>query len=74
MKVDNNSTFDNNGHGNVFIADVVNSTTWKPTMCLRWYETDNYNPLNDDFDKVLQQKWQGDTGQEKWENIEVYGR
>jgi len=56
------------------IPVVSSSATWKPTMCLRWYETDNYNPINDDFDKVLQQKWQSDTGEEKWEDIEVYGR
>jgi hypothetical protein len=51
-----------------------NCATWQPTMCLRWYETDNYNATNDDFDKVLQQKWQSSKGEEKWEDIEVYGR
>lgn len=74
MEIDNNNTFGNNGHGNDFIADVSNCATWKPTMCLRWYETDNYNAINDDFDKVLQQKWQSDKGEEKWEDIEIYGR
>ena len=74
MEIDNNNTFDNNGHGNDFVADVSNSAVWKPTMILRWLETDNYNPVNDDFDKVLQQKWQSDTGEEKWEDIEIYGR
>lgn len=53
---------------------VNNCATWKPTMCLRWYETDNYNAVNDDFDKILQQKWQSSEGEEKWEEIEVYGR
>ena len=53
---------------------VSNCAVWHPTMMLRWYETDNYNPVNDDFDKVLQQKWQSNTGEEKWEDIEVYGR
>lgn len=56
------------------INGVSNCATWKPTMCLRWHETDNYNPANDDFDKILQQKWQSSDGQEKWEDIEVYGR
>ena len=60
-------------NGNDFIADVSNSAVWKPTMILRWLETDSYNPVNNDFDKVLQQKWQSDTGEEKWEDIEVYG-
>jgi len=69
-----NKTLDKQQNGNDFIADVSNCATWKPTMCLRWYETDNYKPVNDDFDKVLQQKWQSDTGEEKWEYIEVYGR
>jgi len=53
---------------------VSNCATWKPTMCLRWHETDNYNPVNDDFDKILQQKWQSSEGEEKWEEIEVYGK
>jgi len=53
---------------------VVGSTTWQPTMILRWYETNNYNPVSDDFDKILQQKWQGDKGDEKWEDIEVHER
>lgn len=51
-----------------------NCAVWQPTMLLRWYETDNYNPINDDFDEVLQQKWQSSEGQEKWEDIKVYGR
>lgn len=61
-------------NGNDFIVDVSNSEVWKPTMILRWLETDNYNPVNGDFDKVLQQKWQSDKGEEKWEDIEIYGR
>ena len=28
MKIDNNNTFDNNGHGNDFIADVSGSYFW----------------------------------------------
>ena len=56
------------------INGVSNCATWKPTMCLRWYETDNYNAVNDDFGKILQQKWQSSEGEEKWEEIEVYER
>jgi len=56
------------------LQGVSNCPTWKPTMILRWYETDNYNTINDDFDKVLKQKWQSSEGEEKWEEIEVYGR
>ena len=58
----------------LLIDVVVGSTIWQPTMILRWYETNNYNPVNDDFDKILQQKWQGDKGDEKWEDIEVHER
>lgn len=58
----------------LFLSSVSNSAVWKPTMILRWLETDNYNPVNDNFDKVLQQKWQSDKGEEKWEDIEIYGR
>lgn len=53
---------------------VSNCAVWKPKMLLRWYETENYNPVNNDFDKILQQKWQSNTGQEKWEEIEAHGR
>ena len=56
------------------IKAVGNCEVWKPTMILRWLETDNYSPINDGFDRVLQQKWQSGTGEEKWEDIEVYGR
>ena len=53
---------------------VVGSTIWQPTMILRWYETNNYDAVNNTFEKVLQQKWQGDKGDEKWEDIEVHER
>lgn len=49
------------------IQNVVCST-WKPTMQLRWRE-DDWNATLCDFDKVLEQMWISDTGEEKWEEV-----
>ena len=54
------------------------STEWytkngyKPTMELRWLESDEYDQNNDCFFKVLQQKWISENGEEAWKNIETF--
>jgi len=53
------------------ISGVVLSTVLKPTMMLRWRLTENYNPFDDCFEKVLEQKWISETGYEEWKEIEV---
>lgn len=59
------------GKSHAPLSGVVVSTVLKPTMILRWRVTDNYNPFNDAFEKVLEQKWISDTGHEEWQEIEV---
>lgn len=45
---------------------------FEPTLFFRWYETIIYNPVSDDFDKILQQKWISLTGKEEWRDVETY--
>lgn len=53
------------------LSGVVVSTVLKPTMNLRWRLTEEYDPFQDCFIKVLEQKWISDTGYEEWKEIEV---
>ena len=53
------------------ISGVVVSTVLKPTMILRWRVTEHYNPFDDAFEKVLEQKWISETRYEEWREIEV---
>lgn len=59
---------------NLPIPDVSNCAIWKPTMCLRWCETDIYDYGYERNQMVLQQKWQNSEGKEEWKEIEVYKR
>ena len=43
-----------------------------PTMKLRWLETKNYNPQLDEFDKILQQCFINESGDEVWLEIETW--
>ena len=43
-----------------------------PTMKLRWLETKNYNPQLDEFDKILQQCFINESGNEVWLDIETW--
>lgn len=51
---------------------IMESTLWKPTMNLRWKEkpkvvfNSSYRPT-----MVLEQMWQGDKGDQKWEEVET---
>lgn len=56
------------------IQSVVGSTIYKPTMKLRWFVTEVYIPELDDFEKVLQQCWLDDKGEEIWEDVPEFNR
>ena len=56
------------------IQNVVGSTFYKPTMKLRWFVTEVYIPELDDFEKVLQQCWLDDKGEEIWEDVPEFNR
>lgn len=43
-----------------------------PTMYLRWLMTKKYDHTNNEFIRILQQKWIADDGTEEWREIEIY--
>ncbi len=67
------------------LGGVMRSIVWNPTMMLRWVDAKKANnsnnavPFSNDIgwghpsNVVLQQMWQGDMGEQKWEDIEVVG-
>lgn len=49
---------------------IGRSTVWKPTCQLRWKIKDiDFDIINKQ--KVLQQMWQGDMGEQEWKDIEL---
>lgn len=56
------------------IHNVVGSTIYKPTMKLRWFVTEVYIPELDDFEKILQQCWLDEKGEEIWEDVPEFNR
>ena len=66
---DKKQHFETSSHDS--ISGVVVSTVLKPTMILRWRVTEHYNPFEDAFEKVLEQKFISETGYEEWQEIEV---
>ncbi len=45
---------------------------FKRTIVLRLRETDIYDPLRDEFEKVLEQKYINSKGDVEWREIQVY--
>ena len=57
--------------------DTINLThveavkVWKPTMMLRWNESNVYCPMRDEFKKTLQQMWTSNLGDIEWKDIPI---
>jgi len=66
-----NKTSNKSKNGNDFIADVSNSTAWKPTSELRWLEHSSFDFVNNMPFMTLQQKWVNIGGYEEWRNIKI---
>ena len=50
------------------LGAVMRSVVWQPTQLLRWKRV-----MKDEgsYDKVLQQMWQGDKGEQEWKDVPV---
>ena len=53
-------------------SDVGKCTIYNPTMKLRWFVTEVYIPELDDFEKILQQCWLDENGNEMWEDVPIF--
>jgi hypothetical protein len=63
-----NETSNNHETDNLQQGAVMRSVVWQPTQLLRWKRV-----MKDDgsYDKVLQQMWQGDKGEQEWKDVPV---
>ena len=48
------------------LGDVMRSVVWKPSSLIRWKRV-GIDKLR--YEKVLQQLWQGDMGEQEWRDV-----
>ena len=48
------------------LGDVMRSVVWKPSSLIRWKRVE-IDKLR--YEKVLQQLWQGDMGEQEWRDV-----
>jgi hypothetical protein len=53
------------------LVTIEIAKVWQPTCNLRWFESNVYCPMRDEFKKTLQQMWTSNLGDIEWKDIPV---